>query len=202
MAGKPAERDGVEAQRNLSNRRAWPAFQTLLKGAVQGGQHQTTGLGRSEVSADLDDDSLGGPEGLEAGGEGWGEREADRWNSEVAFYWEGQQRSETLVRPVWRAQRGQGRVNVPQGRLGIDDAGQKGRLCKDTVLLIIWDIHIYLFKCVIYIYTHTHTAQFVRISAPQPGTEALQALGSESRVPTTGPLGNSLYAFIYIVYFT
>ena len=92
-----------------------------------------------------------------------------------------------------RAQRGQGRVNVPQGRLGIDDAGQKGRLCKDTVLLIIWDIHIYLFKCVIYIYTHTHTAQFVRISAPQPGTEALQALGSESRVPTTGPLGNSLY---------
>ena len=133
MAGKPAERDGVEAQRNVSNRRVWSAFQTLLKGAVQRGQHQTPGLGRSEVSVDLDDDSLGGPEGLEAGGEGWGEREVDRWSSEVAFYWEGEQRHETLVRPAWRTQGSQGHVNVPRGRLGIDDAGRKGRLCKDTI---------------------------------------------------------------------
>ena len=130
MSGKPAERDGVEAQRNVSNRRVWSAFQTLLKGAVQGGQHQTTGLGRSEVSADLDDDSLGGPEGLEAGGVGWGEREVDRWSSEVAFYWEGEQRRETLVRPAWRTQGSQGHVNAPRGRLGMTTLDGKGVFAK------------------------------------------------------------------------
>ena len=79
MAGKPAERDGVEAQRNVSSRRAWSAFQKLLKGAVQGGQQPTARLGRSEGPAGLEDDSLGGPEGLEAGGAAWGQREVDSW---------------------------------------------------------------------------------------------------------------------------
>lgn len=45
----------------------------LLKGAEQG-QQPTAGLGRSEGPAGLDDDSLAGPEGLEAGGAAWGQR--------------------------------------------------------------------------------------------------------------------------------
>ena len=78
-------------------------------------------------------------------------------DSEVAFYREGGRRRGTLVRPSRRAQRSQGHVSLPRGRMGIDSAGQKGRLCKDTIWLIIWDIHTFIYLNVLYIHIYIAT---------------------------------------------
>ena len=91
-------------------------------------------------------------------------------DSEVAFYREGGRR------PLRRAQRSQGHVSLPRGRMGIDSAGQKGRLCKDTIWLIIWDIHIYLSKCIIYTHIYSHTAHLVSILVPCQGLNRCRPL--------------------------